>query len=112
MCISAVTDEEQALEFIKLSKNGSITLLCFLDGRKLDQVQRAMDDGGKWYRRRSNAKYLKKNELKDVAVVLTRYFGGTKLGGLVQCIYQGCQRRVESKSESCRIINEDQLANL
>ena len=87
-----VTDEEQALEFIQAIKkeHWKATHNCsaFLIGEN-DQVQRAMDDGEpSGTAGVPMLEVLKKNELKDVAVVVTRYFGGTKLGaggvGMIQ----------------------------
>ena len=54
---------------------------------------------------------LKKNELKDVAVVVTRYFGGTKLGagGLVRAYSGAVSEGLKAIGiVECRL--EDQLA--
>ena len=91
---SRVKDEEEALEFIQTIKkeHWKATHNCssFLIGEN-DQVQRAMDDGEpSGTAGVPMLEVLKKNELKDIAVVVTRYFGGTKLGagGLVRA-YSG-----------------------
>lgn len=81
---SRVKDEEEALEFIQTIKkeHWKATHNCssFLIGEN-DQVQRAMDDGEpSGTAGVPMLEVLKKNELKDIAVVVTRYFGGTKLG--------------------------------
>ena len=89
-----VHNEEEALEFIQAIKkeHWKATHNCsaFLIGEN-DQIQRAMDDGEpSGTAGVPMLEVLKKNELKDVAVVVTRYFGGTKLGagGLVRA-YSG-----------------------
>lgn len=88
-CTRAET-EEQALEFIQRIKkeHAGATHNCsaYLIGEH-DQIQKANDDG------EPNGtagvpmlEVLKKQGLKDVVVVVTRYFGGIKLGagGLVR----------------------------
>ena len=89
-----VTTEEEALEFIQAIKKehwkANHNCSSFLIGEN-DQVQRAMDDGEpSGTAGVPMLEVLKKNELKDIAVVVTRYFGGTKLGagGLVRA-YSG-----------------------
>ena len=76
---SRVKDEEEALEFIQTIKkeHWKATHNCssFLIGEN-DQVQRAMDDGEpSGTAGVPMLEVLKKNELKDIAVVVTRYFG-------------------------------------
>ena len=89
-----VHNEEEALEFIQAIKkeHWKATHNCsaFLIGEN-DQIQRAMDDGEpSGTAGVPMLEVLKRNELKNVAVVVTRYFGGTKLGagGLVRA-YSG-----------------------
>lgn len=89
-----VHNEEEALEFIQAIKkeHWKATHNCsaFLIGEN-DQIQRAMDDGEpSGTAGIPMLEVLKRNELKNVAVVVTRYFGGTKLGagGLVRA-YSG-----------------------
>lgn len=84
------TTEEEALEFIQSIKkeHWKATHNCsaFLIGER-DEYQRAMDDGEpSGTAGVPMLEVLKKQELKNITVVVTRYFGGTKLGagGLVR----------------------------
>lgn len=90
-----VTTEEEATAFIAMikKKHWDATHNCsaFVIGEN-DQIQRSSDDGepsgtaGK-----PILECIKKNGLKDTAVVVTRYFGGIKLGagGLVRAYTAG-----------------------
>ena len=82
--------EEEALEFIQAIKkeHWKATHNCsaYLIGER-DEVQRAMDDGEpSGTAGVPMLEVLKKQALKNTTVVVTRYFGGTKLGagGLVR----------------------------
>lgn len=88
--IERAETEEQAQEFIQTikKKNWDATHNCsaYLIGEQ-DQIQKANDDGEP----SGTAgvpilEVLKKKKLKDTVVVVTRYFGGTKLGagGLIR----------------------------
>jgi uncharacterized YigZ family protein len=88
--IERAETEEQAQEFIQTikKKNWDATHNCsaYLIGEQ-DQIQKANDDGEP----SGTAgvpilEVLKKKNLKDTVVVVTRYFGGTKLGagGLIR----------------------------
>lgn len=86
--------EEEAIQFIEQIKkkhwNATHNCSAYLIGEQ-DQYQKANDDGepsgtaGK-----PMLEVLKKQGLKDVVVVVTRYFGGIKLGagGLVRAYTQ------------------------
>lgn len=90
-----VTTEEEAVAFIAMikKKHWDATHNCsaFVIGEN-DQIQRSSDDGepsgtaGK-----PILECIKKNGVKDTAVVVTRYFGGIKLGagGLVRAYTAG-----------------------
>ncbi|RAT98755.1 YigZ family protein [Brevibacillus sp. Leaf182] len=90
-----VTTEEEATAFIAMikKKHWDATHNCsaFVIGEN-DQVQRSSDDGepsgtaGK-----PILECIKKNGVKDTVVVVTRYFGGIKLGagGLVRAYTAG-----------------------
>lgn len=90
-----VTTEEEATTFIAMikKKHWDATHNCsaFVIGEN-DQIQRSSDDGepsgtaGK-----PILECIKKNGVKDTAVVVTRYFGGIKLGagGLVRAYTAG-----------------------
>lgn len=85
-----VENEEQAIEFIQSIKkeHSGATHNCsaYLIGAH-DQIQKANDDGEpSGTAGVPMLEVLKKQGLKDVVVVVTRYFGGIKLGagGLVR----------------------------
>ncbi|MGG1664621.1 YigZ family protein [Brevibacillus sp. NRS-1366] len=90
-----VTTEEEATAFIAMikKKHWDATHNCsaFVIGEN-DQIQRSSDDGepsgtaGK-----PILECIKKNGIKDTVVVVTRYFGGIKLGagGLVRAYTAG-----------------------
>lgn len=88
--VKRVTSEEAAQEFIQeiKKKHADATHNCsaYMIGEH-DQIQKANDDGEP----SGTAgvpilEVLKKRELKDTVVVVTRYFGGVKLGagGLIR----------------------------
>lgn len=88
------TNEEEALLFIQSIKkeHWKATHNCsaFLIGEN-DEWQRAMDDGEpSGTAGVPMLEVLKKQQLKNITVVVTRYFGGTKLGagGLVRAYTQ------------------------
>lgn len=85
-----VTDELQATEFIQTIKKehwkANHNCAAYLIGDN-DEHQRAYDDGEpSGTAGVPMLEVLKKMKLKNVAVVVTRYFGGTKLGagGLIR----------------------------
>ena len=88
--INRVTTEEEAQHFIEEIKkkhwNATHNCSAYMIGEN-DQIQKANDDGEP----SGTAgvpilEVLKKRQLKDTVVVVTRYFGGTKLGagGLIR----------------------------
>lgn len=88
--ITRVESEEQAIKFIQSIKkkywNATHNCSAYLIGEN-DQIQKANDDGEP----SGTAgvpilEVLKKKKLKDTVVVVTRYFGGIKLGagGLIR----------------------------
>lgn len=85
-----VESEQEAMEFIQFIKkeHNSATHNCsaYLIGEH-DQIQKANDDGEPSFTAGVPIlEVLKKQKLQDVVVVITRYFGGIKLGagGLVR----------------------------
>lgn len=92
--VQKAESEEEAIQFIEQIKkkhwNATHNCSAYLIGEQ-DQFQKANDDGepsgtaGK-----PMLEVLKKQGLKDVVVVVTRYFGGIKLGagGLVRAYTQ------------------------
>lgn len=88
--VSRATTEEEAQEFIQKIKkqNWNATHNCsaYLIGEQ-DQIQKANDDGEpSGTAGVPMLEVLKKRGLKDTVVVVTRYFGGIKLGagGLIR----------------------------
>ncbi|WP_141432904.1 YigZ family protein [Bacillus sp. 03113] len=88
--VSRAETEEEAIEFIQTIKkkhwNATHNCSAYLIGEN-DQIQKANDDGEP----SGTAgvpilEVLKKRHLKDTVVVITRYFGGIKLGagGLIR----------------------------
>ncbi|RTR36385.1 YigZ family protein [Robertmurraya yapensis] len=88
--VTRATTEEEAQEFIQTIKkkhwNATHNCSAYLIGEN-DQIQKANDDGEP----SGTAGFpilevLKKKHLKDTVVVITRYFGGIKLGagGLIR----------------------------
>lgn len=83
--VNRAETEEQALEFINSIKkkhpNATHNCSCYLIGEH-DQFQKANDDGEpSGTAGVPMLEVLKKKGLKDTVVVVTRYFGGIKLGG-------------------------------
>lgn len=83
--VERVETEEDALLFIdkikKLHANATHNCSCYMIGEH-DQIQKANDDGEpSGTAGVPMLEVLKKQGLKDTVVVVTRYFGGIKLGG-------------------------------
>ncbi|MBM7607984.1 putative YigZ family protein [Lysinibacillus composti] len=77
--------EEEALNFInkikKMHPNATHNCSCYMIGEH-DNIQKANDDGEpSGTAGVPMLEVLKKQGLKDTVVVVTRYFGGIKLGG-------------------------------
>ena len=80
-----VKSEEQALEFIQFTreehKTASHNVYAYILG-EIGQIQRFNDDGEPSGTAGIPVlEVIKKEGLRDVVVVVTRYFGGIKLGG-------------------------------
>lgn len=100
--IDQVKSETQALEFIHTIKKqhpaAAHHCSAYLIGDN-DQIQRADDDGeptgtaGK-----PILEVIKKNMLKDTVIVVTRYFGGIKLGagGLIRAYGKAASTSIEA----------------
>ncbi len=83
--VNRAETEEEALEFIdsikKKHPNATHNCSCYMVGEH-DQIQKANDDGEpSGTAGVPMLEVLKKQGLKDTVVVVTRYFGGIKLGG-------------------------------
>ena len=83
--VERVETEQEALAFIekikKMHANATHNCSCYMVGEH-DQFQKANDDGEpSGTAGVPMLEVLKKQGLKDTVVVVTRYFGGIKLGG-------------------------------
>ncbi|KEO83305.1 YigZ family protein [Tumebacillus flagellatus] len=108
-----VQSEEEALEFIASlqKKHWDATHNCYayVFGPH-DEVQKASDDGepsgtaGK-----PILEVIKKEELHNVAVVVTRYFGGIMLGagGLIRAYSSGCVAALHAAGIVTRILFQE-----
>jgi len=106
--VAPTATEKDAEEFIaeikKKHKDATHNVSAFIVGRE-KQVQRANDDGepngtaGK-----PVLEVLKNKELTDVTVVVTRYFGGIKLGagGLIRAYGKSAIEGIEAAGEVVR----------
>jgi uncharacterized YigZ family protein len=104
--------EEEALDFIlKIKKkhwDATHNCSAYLIGEQ-DQVQKADDDGepsgtaGK-----PILEVLKKNHVKDTVVVITRYFGGIKLGagGLIRAYGKGATTALQAAERIERVLHK------
>lgn len=107
------TTEEEAVAFINMikKKHWDATHNCsaFVIGEN-DQIQRSSDDGepsgtaGK-----PILECIKKNGLKDTVVVVTRYFGGIKLGagGLVRAYTAGTVTGLQAAGIVAHLLHQE-----
>ncbi|AUA20935.1 TPA: YigZ family protein [Clostridioides difficile] len=97
-----IKSEEEALEFIneikKKHKDATHNVWAYTVGKNMN-IQRYSDDGEpQGTAGIPTLEVIKKEDLRDVAVVVTRYFGGTKLGagGLVRAYTKGAKLGLEA----------------
>ena len=97
-----IKSEEEALEFIneikKKHKDATHNVWAYTVGKNMN-IQRYSDDGEpQGTAGIPTLEVIKKEDLRDVAVVVTRYFGGTKLGagGLVRAYTKGARLGLEA----------------
>ncbi|HBF7898839.1 YigZ family protein [Clostridioides difficile] len=97
-----INSEEEALEFIneikKKHKDATHNVWAYTVGKNMN-IQRYSDDGEpQGTAGIPTLEVIKKEDLRDVAVVVTRYFGGTKLGagGLVRAYTKGAKLGLEA----------------
>lgn len=104
--IAPVTTEEEAIAFVEEVRsrhkeaNHNVYAYCLRDG----QLRRFSDDGEpQGTAGKPVLEVLLKEELTDVAVVVTRYFGGVLLGagGLVRAYTQGAKLAVDAAGILC-----------
>ncbi|HBF7937720.1 TPA: YigZ family protein [Clostridioides difficile] len=97
-----IKSEEEALEFIneikKKHKDATHNVWAYIVGKNMN-IQRYSDDGEpQGTAGIPTLEVIKKEDLRDVAIVVTRYFGGTKLGagGLVRAYTKGAKLGLEA----------------
>lgn len=97
-----IKSEEEALEFIneikKKHKDATHNVWAYTVGKNMN-IQRYSDDGEpQGTAGIPTLEVIKKEDLRDVAVVVTRYFGGTKLGagGLVRAYTKAAKLGLEA----------------
>lgn len=100
--VARATTEDAAIEFIQSIKkkhwNATHNCSCYLIGEH-DQIQKAQDDGEpSGTAGVPMLDVLKKKQLKDTVVVVTRYFGGIKLGagGLVRAYSKATSEAIDT----------------
>ncbi|GFH40700.1 YigZ family protein [Lactococcus insecticola] len=109
-----MTTEEEAREFIAAVKKehykANHNVSAFAIGDK-QEIQRSSDDGEpSGTAGIPMLEILKKRELTDVVAVVTRYFGGIKLGagGLIRAYAGACNHAIDA-AELVRIVEQTQL---
>ena len=101
-----VENEEEALEFIEKTKkkywDARHNCFAYVIGER-GQLQRCSDDGEP---NGTAGKPMLGNELRNVAVVVTRYFGGTLLGtgGLVRAYSQAVKAGLQASVVITKIL--------
>ncbi|WP_373599644.1 YigZ family protein [Paraclostridium bifermentans] len=97
-----IKTEEEAVEFIneikKKHKDATHNVWAYTVGKSMN-IQRYSDDGEpQGTAGIPTLEVIKKEDLRDVVVVVTRYFGGVKLGagGLVRAYTKGAKIGLES----------------
>ncbi len=117
-CAKPVATEEEAVAFIEEIKRQHRTAThncsAYVVGDR-DQFQKASDDGepsgtaGK-----PILEVIKNKGLKNVAVVVTRYFGGIMLGagGLVRAYTDGAVAGIEAAEEIVWVLHQEVLVDV
>lgn len=113
-----VESEEEAVAFIneikQLHKQATHNCSAYMIGER-DQFQKASDDGepsgtaGK-----PILEVIKHKGLKNVAVVVTRYFGGIMLGagGLVRAYTDGAVAGIEAADEIVKVLHREVIVDV
>ena len=104
-----VTSEEEARAFIDEMKakykDATHNVWAYTIGQSMN-IQRYSDDGEpQGTAGIPTLELIKKEDLRDVVVVVTRYFGGVKLGagGLVRAYTKGAKIGLEAAKIKCKI---------
>ncbi|MNP28933.1 IMPACT family member YigZ [compost metagenome] len=108
-----VESEEEAIAFIESVKkehwNATHNCSAYMVGER-DQIQKASDDGepsgtaGK-----PILEVIRQQGLKNVVVVVTRYFGGILLGagGLIRAYTDGAVEGIAAAGPVCKMLHQD-----
>ena len=99
-----IKTEEEAIEFIneikKKHKDATHNVWAYTVGENMN-IQRYSDDGEpQGTAGIPTLEVIKKEDLRDVVVVVTRYFGGIKLRSrrTCSCLYKGGKSRYRSRN--------------
>ena len=97
-----IKSEEEAIEFVneikKKHKDATHNVWAYTVGKSMN-IQRYSDDGEpQGTAGIPTLEVIKKEDLRDVVIVVTRYFGGVKLGagGLVRAYTKGAKIGIEA----------------
>lgn len=108
-----IKSEEEAIEFIneikKKHKDATHNVWAYTVGKTMN-IQRYSDDGEpQGTAGIPTLEVIKKEDLRDVAVVVTRYFGGVKLGagGLVRAYTKGAKIGIEAAKVIEKVMYQD-----
>lgn len=116
--VMPVQNEEEAIAFIERIKkqhwNATHNCSAYLIGSR-GEIQRQSDDGepsgtaGK-----PILEVIKNQQLQDVAIVVTRYFGGIMLGagGLIRAYTDGAVAAIEAGEAITRILHQEVAVEL
>ncbi|GAA0383022.1 YigZ family protein [Paenibacillus motobuensis] len=116
--IKPVESEEDAVAFIEEIKkkhwNATHNCSAYMIGER-DEIQKQSDDGepsgtaGK-----PILEVIKNQNLKNVAIVVTRYFGGILLGagGLIRAYTDGAVAAIEAGEAITRVLHQEVLVEL
>ena len=105
--------EEEAIEFVneikKKHKDATHNVWAYTVGKSMN-IQRYSDDGEpQGTAGIPTLEVIKKEDLRDVVVVVTRYFGGIKLGagGLVRAYTKGAKVGIEAAKVIEKVMYKD-----
>ena len=105
-----VTSEEEAVAFVEAirKKHWDATHNCYayVIGER-DEIQKSSDDGEpSGTAGRPILEVIKAQQLKDTAIVVTRYFGGIMLGagGLIRAYTEGAVQAIEASEPIERVL--------
>lgn len=108
-----IKNEEEAIEFVneikKKHKDANHNVWAYTVGQNMN-IQRYSDDGEpQGTAGIPTLEVIKKEDLRDVVVVVTRYFGGIKLGagGLVRAYTKGAKIGLEAGKIIYKVMHQE-----